>query len=50
MRLAMQVLPLDGKPILSPLPLDVNQRALPLAKQQVLKRADRQELILGVHG
>ncbi len=49
MGFAMQVLPFDRKPILSPLPLDMNERTLPLTEQQMLQCADRQELVFGEH-
>ena len=47
--LAVQVRSLDGVPILGPLPLDMDQRTLPLAEQQVLERGERQEVVFGEH-
>jgi hypothetical protein len=41
----VQVPALDREPVLGPQPLDVDQRALPRAEQQVLQRADGQEVV-----
>jgi hypothetical protein len=50
-RLFVKHAPLGGKPVLAPQPLDVNQGALPLAEQQVLKAGKGQEIGFGVrHG
>ena len=49
--LLVQDVPLGGEAILRPEPLDVDQRALPLAVEQVLEGGDRQEIGLAVrHG
>ena len=39
----------DGQPVFGPESFDVDQRALSLAKNQVLQRRDRQQLIFGKH-
>lgn len=49
MGLAMQMLPLNRQPVLGPLLLDVDERALPLTKQQVLEGGDREEIVFGEH-
>jgi hypothetical protein len=42
----MQQPPLGGGAILSPQPLDMDQRALPRAEQLVLQRRERNERVL----
>ena len=44
----MQHLPLRGEPILDPQPLDMNERTLPLTKQQMLQSRQRQQVVFGV--
>ena len=46
----MQMLPLDRKPVLGPLLLDVDERALPLTEQQVLEGRNREQVVFGEHG
>jgi hypothetical protein len=38
---------LHRKPVLRPHPLDMDERALPLAEEQMLESGDREELVLG---
>jgi len=48
--LGVQVPPLDRQAVLGPKLLDVYERALPLAKQQVLQGGNGQKVVFGVHG
>ncbi len=41
---------LGGERIFLPLPLDVDQRPLPAAKQEMLDARERQQIVLGVFG
>jgi hypothetical protein len=45
----MHLPPLDGQPILRPRLLKMNQRTLPLTKQQMLQGGDGEELGIGEH-
>jgi hypothetical protein len=40
----------SGEKIIAPHLLDVDERALPLAKEKMLECGDREELIFGEHG
>lgn len=44
---AVQDVPLGREPIVRPRPLDVDERALPLAEQQVLQGAEGDEIVVG---
>jgi hypothetical protein len=47
--LPMEDAPLGRKPILAPQTLDMNERALPLAEQQMLQSGEGQEIGFEVH-
>lgn len=46
MRPAVQQPSFDGQPVLHPEPLNVNERALPLAEDEVLQGRQRYEVVL----